>query len=67
MKDQEYSQVNYFVKKRRDDKLKFLEFLRKMDKTPVEKRIALFSLRTGFRIVTLNIWFDELQQAGLIE
>lgn len=58
---------NFFVNVRRVEKQRLLDFLNQHKDYPIKKTLALFSLQTGLRVTTLQVYIRELQDAGLIE
>lgn len=58
---------NYFVLSRRETKSQLLDFLIRNSSDPVEKSLAVFSFKTGFRVPLLRQYLDELKDAGLIQ
>lgn len=58
---------NYFVNVRRIQKQKLLEFIQQHKEYSLKRTLALFSLNTGLRVTTLQVYIEELKDAGLIE
>ena len=57
---------NYFVEKRRQDKLKLAKMFAENKDLDEDKIIALFCHRTGYRKETVRQMFEELQEVGQI-
>lgn len=59
--------VNYFVDVRKTTKQMLLKFIEENKDKPVKQILALFSLRVGLKVSTLEIYLQELIDAGLVE
>lgn len=57
---------NFFVNERKQNKIEFLEFINANLDKPMKVIIGLFSLRTGLRSSTIEIYLKELKDANLI-
>ncbi|MBS3054767.1 MAG: hypothetical protein J4431_04480 [Candidatus Aenigmarchaeota archaeon] len=55
---------NYFVEKRRQDKLRLLKMFKDNPDMEENKIAALFSLQIGYRIETIKQMIEELREAG---
>lgn len=58
--------VNYFVNVRQQLKVQFLEYLKANPDVPIKQALALFSLKSGLKVTTLQIYYQELKDANLI-
>lgn len=58
---------NYFVEKRRLDKLQLLETIKNNPDMDREQLIGIFSLKTGLRVELIKTYIEELKQAKVIE
>lgn len=59
--------VNYFVKERQKIKQQLLNFLQSNQTVPFKQALAVFSIRTGYRVDTLKKYVQELKDANLIK
>lgn len=59
--------TNFFVEERKKIKQQLLEFIKQKPETPIRKVIGIFSLRTGLKASTLEVYIEELKQAEVIE
>lgn len=57
---------NYFVNVRQQTKLQLLDFINQNPDKPLKTVLGLFSLKTGYKISTLQTYVQELQDAELI-
>jgi len=57
---------NYFVEKRRQDKLKLLKMINDHPEMEENKIAAIFSLQIGYRLETIKQMIEELREAGHI-
>ena len=55
---------NFFVEVRRKDKIALAKMLKENPDIDEGKILALFSLKTGYKIETIRRMFNELQEAG---
>ena len=58
--------VNYFVNVRQQLKLQLLEFIKANKDKTLRQLFALFSLKTGLKVSTIQTYFDELKDANMI-
>jgi len=58
---------NPFVAQRKAMKLELINMIKDKGEVEKEKIIALFSLKTGLKRATILEYWEELEQAGLIE
>lgn len=58
--------VNYFVEVRRLQKQTLLDFINAHNDLSIKKIVALFSMKTGLRISTIETYVQELKDADLI-
>jgi len=59
--------TNYFVNVRMVTKKQLLKFITENKDQPLNKTLGIFSLRTGLKVSTLQVYVDELRDAELIE
>jgi hypothetical protein len=57
---------NYFTSIRRQQKQNLLEWLRDHKTQSTKEALATFSLKTGLRVATLEIYLKELIDAGAV-
>lgn len=57
---------NYFVMERRRIKNDLLTFIKNNRDLGLDKCLAQFSMKTGFRVSTLRVYLEELKEAELI-
>ena len=57
---------NFFVNVRKKIKTDLENFLNENPDMPIDKALAIFSLKTGYKVSTLRIYYDELKLAGLL-
>jgi len=57
---------NYFVDIRRQTKNQLLEFIKSNPDLSKRKALGQFSLKTGLRVATLEVYYNELIDAELI-
>lgn len=58
---------NYFVRERMITKQNLLKFVNAHNGKDLKAVLALFSLKTGYRVDTLKTYVEELQDANLIK
>jgi hypothetical protein len=58
---------NYFVDVRRQTKNQLLEYIKEHSEWDKKRILAQFSLRTGLKVSTLEVYYNELFDAGMIE
>lgn len=58
--------TNYFVNVRQQMKLQFLDFVNANQDKPMKQVMALFSLKTGLKVSTIDTYLRELRDANLI-
>lgn len=58
--------VNYFVNVRQQTKVQLLEFIQTNPDKPMKQILGLFSLKTGLKTSTLEVYLRELKDANLI-
>lgn len=59
--------INYLAEARRQHKEEFRMFIANHPGMPRDKIMGLFSYNTGYKKKTLQEWWGELVDAGLIE
>lgn len=57
---------NYFVNIRQQIKIELLDFINKNTDKEIDKVLALFSFKTGYSVRILNVYLEELKEAGLV-
>jgi len=56
----------YWVKVRKIQKQQLLDFVKANHDKPMKQILALFSLKTGLKVSTLQVYINELKDANLI-
>lgn len=59
--------INYFVNSRMVTKQQLIDFIQQNKDKDIKQILGLFSLRTGYKISTLEVYVKELKDAKIIE
>jgi hypothetical protein len=59
--------AGHFTETRKFTKQRLLDFIKNNRSMPIEKILAIFSLQTGLKTSTLQVYVMELKEAGVLD